>query len=194
MQRIAKLVCPHCGIRLKTSPDMPAGKKVRCSYCSGRFRVAPENDKTSPSAGDPGQPRLNMKRLSVAVLGVGLYLVVGGALAFDCFMRADPSYRSVWNGTTPPNDQPPPPIPAKLPVITVPVSDEEQQKIDAAIVKGVWYLRKTVKDGGWGTNLPANSDPVAVAANRGSWPVRLHKPYSNPSSRLVSDIRAASFQ
>jgi hypothetical protein len=105
--------------------------------------------------------KVNGGRLTVAVLGMLLYLLGGATLGWWCFAR---------NARTQPPpagaaeaDDPKPPAPPRPPRQTVTVDAEEQRKIDDAIVKGVWYLRNhALPQGGWGDKLPTGQAPVTV--------------------------------
>jgi predicted Zn finger-like uncharacterized protein len=146
MDRATKFVCPHCRTGFRSAVGIDLGKKVRCPYCLGRFVVRASDDKQSAPTVEGAQARLNAGRLALAVGGVSLYLLAGAALGYDCCARTDPSYRSAWAATwagpAVPDDTPQPPAPPPVPQTTAPVSDAEQENIDSAIVKGVWYLRK----------------------------------------------------
>src|SRR5439155_16155954 len=59
---LTKLTCPACAARLKSATPLPAGKRIRCPRCGGRFPapaaaidpVAPEpTDSRPPASASP---------------------------------------------------------------------------------------------------------------------------------------------
>src|SRR5579872_3890137 len=51
---VAKVTCPRCGKRLKTSSPLAAGYRVLCSGCNSSFAVRPED--TAPVGEPPALP------------------------------------------------------------------------------------------------------------------------------------------
>ncbi|MCS6850691.1 MAG: hypothetical protein NZ700_05920 [Gemmataceae bacterium] len=160
--------CPQCQTRLKVPVT---SRRLKCPKCGAKFRtgvtVAPAEGVDAPDAeaavpvavvvssveekAEPGptppDPRARRRRL-LRIIGVALvlYLSTGLALAVWVFLPSDRSTEPAGNvpdvasrdhltPDPPPDDEgPPQPRPNTL-------SPEQKAKVDAAIAKGVAYLK-----------------------------------------------------
>ncbi|HVS39399.1 MAG TPA: hypothetical protein VMS17_27830 [Gemmataceae bacterium] len=159
----AIITCPHCATSLTTSASVSAGSRFRCPCCRAAFAVpgpdapAPFGTRPLPSAA-PDETAASgngwMVLIGVVVLAVLLLAGAGGVLAWR--VLAKPESPSVAATTARPQSPPapdkppensvnndpqknpaprPPPEPPWLPA-------DKQGKVNAAIKRGVDYLKK----------------------------------------------------
>ena len=171
----ATLTCPRCSMSLTTAKSFTAGSRFRCPRCGAAFAVRPED---APMQGGPRrQPRrpaddkppsrLGAWLILAGVAVVALLLLGGAGLVLALhFMQPKKDAPPVAGAPTdnnpeentprtpglPPPDlpdgpvTPPAPEPAWLP-------PEQQDKVNAAIDRGVAYLEKVQYPGGtWDLN------------------------------------------
>ena len=152
MDRTNKLLCPKCGASMKSAKGVRIGRTIKCPKCQAPFTVRPEDAEQAAS--------VNAARL-LLILSVALLYMSGGALlAYYCFALNSPKHGAArleageQNGSADGGDDPSTtPRPAQR--TTVPVSAEQQRKIDNAIANGVWFLKDhQLPDGTWPSDFP----------------------------------------
>jgi hypothetical protein len=150
------LTCPHCSTSLTTGKSFAAGSRFRCPHCGNAF--------AAPSSAAPTDPprRSGAWFILAGVVGLALFLLVGaGVVLFLHFLpqktetapvaaapprapgdNADNS-DPVRDNTTP-SDAPPAPKPPEPPWLP----PEEQEKVNAAVDRGVAFLEARQFAGG----------------------------------------------
>ena len=166
----AMLTCPHCTQTLKVSTSFHAGSRFRCPGCNSAFTARPQDVPASASAprrqvtDDDAPARSGGWLILAGVIGVALLLLLGAGAALvvhflptkvvpQVAVKPPAGLKDTGDRPTPidlppgaPPDQAPsePPAEAWLP-------PEQQEKVNAAIERGVAYLKKTQSGGGtWG--------------------------------------------
>jgi hypothetical protein len=159
-----RVVCPRCRAAFNPSRPVPPGKPINCPRCGGAF-PAPTEGRSAPipvavgvkpppaapepaAAGPSGRGKVSLGRFAAVLGGVLLFLALGGGLGVFCFSRDGGGVASAGAAETKPAEAPPAPDP---PLITLP--QEEQVKVDQAIIRGVRFLKTTQhNDGTWDEN------------------------------------------
>ncbi len=155
MPRVNKVVCPHCGAALKSGRGIRIGRTIPCPQCAAFFTV-PED------GGVAGE--WDAGRLLLAVLVVLFYLSGGALLGCYCWTlnvqktaAAAPGPPLAETDAANPGDEPPAPPPPAPPARkpTAPMDPADELKVDNALIKGTWYLKRSQQvNGAWGDALP----------------------------------------
>jgi hypothetical protein len=163
MERANKLLCPNCGAALKSACGIRIGRTIQCLKCGAGFMAGSADSEHTTS--------VSPFRLALVLGAALLYVSAGGALAFYCFTLHSANLDTAQGellkqsaeeiadesvDPAPPMQQP-----------SVPVSAEQQHKIDNAIANGVWYLKDHAFSAGAGgqgvPGLDLKRDAVGLA-------------------------------
>jgi hypothetical protein len=127
--------------------------------------------------------------LGLIIGGSALFLILGIVLAFICF-RSGPAPRTDDDGLAEGDDPQAVPVAVKkkAPTPLIVLTKEEQKKVDAAIARGVEYLKKTqLPNGTW----PGGNHPVGYAAMGGltllECGVKANEPPIQKAAQFVRD-------
>src|SRR5438874_447985 len=159
------ITCPHCSAGLAVATAPRPGSRFRCPACSTAFTAGPPQRMAgrAPVPDAPAEaPRSYAWLLLVGAVAAGvlLLLTAGVGLAVFLAMRGGPPRADVHSPKDGPGDPGRPPIdvpgPPDRPPIDLPPADappanqsvlppDQQDKVNAAIDKGVGYLKDKQK-------------------------------------------------
>ncbi len=171
----ATLTCPHCSTSLTTTKAFSAGSRFRCPRCGAAFAVRPEDApmrvgplaRPNRAADDEPRPRSGAWLILAGVAAAAVLLLGGAGVVLALhFMQPKKDAAVVAaapTGNNPEGNTPQAPLPTPpdlpggpaTPLAPEPawLPPEKQDKVNAAIDRGVAYLEKMQYPGGtWDLN------------------------------------------